>query len=131
MAAVQREKTRFFAFAILRCRKSSKKSGTQADRAFGIKQFTNIVAKLTSMLSNLRRNEAGNWQKIKNSQPQLKFTGSYKKSGLNNSIKQAKIAVNIIKGYHHFQSLMRHYNPLKTSKETIEMAKRNCHIRFV
>ena len=50
----QLKKGRLFALEILQC---YKKAFTQADRALGVKQFlyfTNMVLKLTSMLSNFK-----------------------------------------------------------------------------
>ena len=80
LAIVLIEKACFFAFAILydaAIKKQQKKRLLNLTEHSELSNFTNTVAKLTLMLSNLRINEAENWQKITNSQPQLKIYWFY------------------------------------------------------
>ena len=68
------ENARFFAFAILKYCKNSKKAFTEADGALEIKQFCKHGCHNRHRCSqNLQPNEAKNLQKIKNSQPQLEI----------------------------------------------------------
>ena len=71
----------FFAFAILRCCKRSKKVVAQAEGAFAIKHQNSFKYQVVKIDVNvlriqgliLRTNKAANWQKTKNSQPLLKI----------------------------------------------------------
>ena len=74
LAIVQIEKTRFFAFAILRCCKGNKKVFSQDDRAFEIKQLKLNIDAL-KMYEQMRLKIDKKFRTSINS----KFIGSYKK----------------------------------------------------